>query len=334
MESKKRPTKLSSLFSEIYQGRTAWALDWIGDPNAFSPVGGRSVNAYLSERQAGMLPDIEHQIRISIKFEELAELRAPWRAQVPPLLTHGDHYELDIDPGSVLICTPPQPASAAKSHDLVPLPEWPYRLGASALSGAQHSRLVAVADPLGIDPLFCVIPCMEIIRHFFCTSRHLARHLLTGWEDLLVPEGCDAPRETMSVRIQVRPGLGTTFEDAATLAAYVASAWWRKVANSVRRQLQHASLQRSPAGPACVLPLRRECTLGVEAIAMRTDTELGKRFYVTRIVTAPRPFDLQEAWIQFGPFRGRHRPDLPIHDPWRTRPPIAPPPVRLFASRW
>lgn len=279
----------------------------------------------------GRSPKRQSQVRLTVPFSELADLRLaerPIKNKRPTLRTRGEHFALDVDPSSSTICELRPKGSKPQPTAITKVGGWPYFLEGEALEAASDSRLVALADPMGIDPFFCVIPCMEIVRHFFCTSSHLARQLVFGWEELIQREHCSYEHPRAVIRLN--PGLGTRFEDGPALAQYAISAWWRDAADGVRRCQQQADARGRSQPFACEFPLRDPCTILVEAFQVRARTIYGARFFVTQIVQAPRARDMQECWVSF------EAADVisQVQKPWGPWPAGNDQEVRLVSARW
>jgi hypothetical protein len=313
-------------------GRSPWAVDWIGNPRSFSARSATSLVDLFVSPMDERLPGPKSQVRLTVEFQELASLRPPEKPpknKRPTLRTRGKHFALEVDPSSSTICELLPKGQKPGSKPIPQVGGWPYYMEGEAREAASSAKLVAIADRMGVDPFFCVIPCMEIVRHFFCTSSHLARQLLFGWEDLVQREHCSFEYPRAVVRLN--PGLGTSFEDGATLAQYAISGWWREAADAVRRSQQQTDSKVRPS-LACSFPLRDECTILVEALRVRTRTLLGSRFFVTQIVHAPKARNMQDCWVSFEP-RDPHVIDF-VPKPWRPAPVVELPETRLVCARW
>lgn len=324
---------ISNLFAETLNGRSVWTVDWIGNPYDFAVRDGSSqVDVYVSRTDAESGAADSSAECISVPFAELGWLNDPCERPKhpkdgwsPPLRTRGAHFRLDISPRhSTVYSLPDVLRLIANPGSGQPAFSTRYHLGERVLSNADNFRVIGIPDKHGIDPLFCVVSCTEAVRHFFCTSNHLAKHLLSGWQELLWTEGCLALRKEPDVRVGLKRNLGTQVSDGATLSQYLADRHFRDVADSVRKSQQRVRQGSTPRPFQCGFPIAKDCWINVEAIQLPSNTPLGYRFFVTRIVETPRPTSYSNCWVQYEPEQppppASHSTDQvpePITRPWR-----------------
>jgi hypothetical protein len=296
---------------DVEGGRSVWTIDWIGSPRyrtSHFDVTVYAARRSPQEKNAGF-----QQACITLPFDQLAQLASgPAQELYPPLPLYsgGAHYELDIACSSAVVR-----AIYAGRDGLNPRAiAWPGSLAPEALQCLDGDRVIAISDVYGADPEFCVIPCMEVARFFFCRSRLLARHLLTGWDKLLCRDLCARPHAGPIVGL--RAGFRTTMDDALWLCQYAHSWPWREAVDSVARSIRLMNLSTPPAPFRCSFPLSGDLKLAVEALAVRSDTPIGRRFFVTRIVDAPLPVNAATYWVHFQPAADASQPSEPIHTPF------------------
>jgi hypothetical protein len=282
--------KLATWFAN-HNGDSAFVLDWIGTPK---PRDNRfEVDILISERLAVESRTGQEAICFALPLSKVALLCGTFRKPKlrPHRLTRGDHYRLDIAPriSSFLSIDRNLAAGQVRDGDV----GWPFSTREQS-NLARNSQVLAVGDPLGVDKHFCLIPCMEIVRYFFCASQQLANHVATGWDRLLWAQGCNLSNPNEPV-VGVRRGLGTSVEDGLWLTQYLVSARWRDVADSVSRTLKLSNIASAPF--CCELPLSADSTIQVEAISLPAATPIGQRFFVTRIIHAPWSAPVQTCWI-------------------------------------
>jgi hypothetical protein len=306
--------------TKVERGRSRWQLDWTGSPRLRGADLEVTIHARRREGHGEESTPAE-VLALTVPFEALANLNsdrelppARWRERKPILMTGGQPYELDLA-ASVFAVRPVAAQASQAAGDVV----WPVELSVEAQGQLHNDSVLTIADPTRSDAAFCVIPCMEVVRYFFCPSRLLARHVLSGWDHLLWADACKT-RSGQPV-VGLASGFKTSFRDAIWLGQYLMSAAWRDAADSVARSLRMMSHTRPATAFSCFFPLDGLSTISVEAIEVDAATPLGKRFYVTRILNAPRVGNFETCWVDYQPKVPRRQPSQAESENWLLRQP-------------
>lgn len=313
---------VSKLYHQEQHGRSIFTVDWIGNPSPIDiRTGSASVDLYIGSKGTDRDPK-----RVPVTFEKLASLRAPGhgfprRDWLPPrLLSRGQHYILSIAPHAAITRTLEQVSQAlANSCELIAAEGIPIHGRANVASQAQASSVAAIPDSFGFDPYFCIIPCMEVVRHFFCTSSNLAKQLLYGWEDLIVWDKTYRASHLNEIFLTLSRALNNLPTEIPALTQYAFSPHWRQTADSVRKRLQRVN-SAAPIQPfGCAFPLTLRCQISVEAIALPANTKLGHRFFVTRLVSTPLEVAADVCWVYFEEKARKHNAASKGFEVWTGR---------------
>ena len=193
-----------------------------------------------------------------------------------------------------------------------------FSVGSRAWSRAKASQVLAIPDAKGIDPYYLLIPCIEVIRFFFCTSSLFSTHLFSSaWSDLIWEKGCSTDDLPNSVTVGSNPINGLDVNDHRYLAFMLTSAKTRSAVQQIFQTLQ-ATRADPDFGPAlqCPFPFDEHTRIEADVIPIRTGTELGGRNFVTRLhhCSRPIPFGICYANPILNPNQGKNHdsPDLEL----------------------
>ena len=191
-----------------------------------------------------------------------------------------------------------------------------FSVGARAWPRAKASQVLAIPDAKGIDPYYLLIPCIEVIRFFFCTSSLLSTHLFSSaWADLIWEKGCSTDDLPHSVTVGSYLVNGLDVNDHKYLAFMLTSAKTKSAAQQIFQTLQ-ATRVAPGFGPAlqCPFPFDEHTRIEADVIPIRTGTKLGGRNFVTRLhhCSRPIPFEFCYANPTLNPNQGKNHdsPDL------------------------
>lgn len=190
-------------------------------------------------------------------------------------------------------------------------------IGRRAWKYAAESLVVGMADRQGIDPCYVMVPCAEIARFFFCPSTVLARHLFSdNWEELLWRKTCDGTQLPRSVTIGLKTVKGLRLRDARHLAFYYLVEECQKAIHSIARSLQTSVYNRDTQPLECQFPFSEDTDGVAEVVEIATGTQLGKRYFVTKLISCKRPipFEICYAHPMLHPGQGENRDDKDLEE--------------------
>lgn len=183
---------------------------------------------------------------------------------------------------------------------------------------ATDSLVLSMPDERAIDPNFVTIPAIEVARFFCCLTSVLSRSLFShAWSDLIYQPKCDKsglPREIIVGLKQVK---GLRYLDARHLAFFLCSEKTREMVQGIHQSLQVTSQSDRNAKPLdCKFPFDKKTRIVAEVVKIQTDTPLGHRFFVTRLLSCERPipFEICYAYPQLHPGQGENRNDSTLKD--------------------
>lgn len=191
-----------------------------------------------------------------------------------------------------------------------------FSVGARAWPRAKASQVLAIPDAKGIDPYYLLIPCIEVIRFFFCTSSLFSTHLFSNaWSDLIWEKGCSTDDLPHSVTVGSNPINGLDVNDHKYLAFMLTSAKTKSAVQQIFQTLQATRVDPG-FGPAlqCPFPFDEHTRIEADVIPIQTGTKLGGRNFVTRLhhCSRPIPFEICYANPILNPNQGKNHdsPDL------------------------
>jgi len=191
-----------------------------------------------------------------------------------------------------------------------------FDVGYKAWPHASSSKLLALPDVGGLDPSYVLIPCMEVMRFFFCTTSVLATHLLqSGWQSLLWSAGSSTAEMPDSITVGSRTVRGLEKKDHRHLAYLLVCEHTRKAVEGLFQALQMTMLSRQAAlDLQCPLPFDEPTVIEAEVVPMHADNGTGLRYLVTRLLSCQRPVPFARCYANpiLNPLQGENRdsPDL------------------------
>jgi hypothetical protein len=268
-----------AILNSVQSGESTWILDWLSSPLL---VGAEFlVDVHVSKRA-----DATDRATFRVPFSALGDLCFADRIRPDG---HGQWVASSRTrgvPGRVRVSSANSACRTLHAAGAPPIGiPWPHELPSNAAHKLQRDRVMTFPDPMQTDLEFCVIPCMEIVRYFFCPTRHLAESLTTGWSRLLWRPRCAV--RNGEVWLGLLRDRGTSADDALWLGRYLSDPTFRDAADSVTRSFRTLNLPTAENPFQCEVPFQGTTQLQVEAIEVEAPTPLGKRYYVTRIVGAP-----------------------------------------------
>lgn len=193
-----------------------------------------------------------------------------------------------------------------------------FDVGHKAWSQASRSQILAVADQRDIDPYYVMIPSIEVARFFFCHTSFFARSLFAdGWESLIRRPYCDQTDLPDSITVAHHTVFGLSQEQAKHLGLLLTSQRMQEQVRGIyQAQQSHRSDFSAHTPLTCRFPFDEETTIEAEVIRVPTNTEIGHRFFVTRLLQCERPIPFNFCFVNpaFHPGQGDNsdeRDELP-----------------------
>lgn len=191
-----------------------------------------------------------------------------------------------------------------------------FDIGQRAWPHAGSSQVLALSDADRLDPHHVLIPCMEVMRFFFCLTSVLATHLLqSGWQSLLWMEGSSIAQMPGSITVGSRVVRGLVNEDHRHLAYMLVCERTRTAVEGVFQSLQVTMPDRGvTVGLKCPLPFDEPTSIEAEVVTVPTDEAPGQRHLVTRLLSCKRPIPFARCFANpvLNPLQGDNwdSPDL------------------------
>lgn len=166
-----------------------------------------------------------------------------------------------------------------------------YSAGRRAWRSASQSQVLALSDVGRVDSCYVLIPCIEVIRFFFCPSSTLATHLFANaWDSLIWEKGSHTDRLPQEITVGTNTVKGVRATDARHLAFMLANPRTRLAVQSVHQALQSTRQGNSLGGTfKCPFPFDEPTRIEADVVEINTGTSLGKRYFVTRLHRCERP---------------------------------------------
>lgn len=288
-----------------------WRIDWLGNVYRrrshhvqhmieifLSPVYSNSTDVIVSPTSA----DSNAQVRIElgVGYLPMLYIGAVFKAgKVVPLRPQDVmRVRLRISPVTSQLISLEKPLERHLSPGKQPEPLLPFefKIGPRAWPSAASSHILATADVSNRDPYYVMIPSIELARFFFCTSSVLARSLFAhGWADLIWREKCDLSQMPKQITVGLQTVKGLREADARHLAYKLLNPYTDHAINAITQSLQATSSTNPKRLPIpCAFPFQEDVEIEAEVIRIPTGTKLGKRYFVTRLLSCnrPIPFDI------------------------------------------
>lgn len=161
-----------------------------------------------------------------------------------------------------------------------------FSIGRLAWPSSKESQLLAFCDVEGTDHFQLIIPCVEVLRFFYCTSSLLSSELFSSaWSNLIWQKGCSVENLPESITVGLKTVRGLRRRDAKFLAFSLTD----EGATALREvEMSLSSLERGPDF-RCKFPFQERTRIRAEVVAIPDDASSRKRYFVTRILKCERP---------------------------------------------
>lgn len=295
-------------FKHELSSRETWRIDCLGDVRH----GRTSQNPYLVDvflsplrhdhRGVVTSPDAvdqSRQKRVALGVGYLPILHPGLLVREGAVLpvsskkTNRVRIEQLVDPGNssfvALDVEVPRFLKSQPSHPLLFPSE--YRFGKPAWPAMSKTRVLAIPDAKGVDPFFLLVPCIEVLRFFFCPCSILANYLFHGgWEELIWEKGNSLANMPESITVGSRTTAGLTLADHKHLAFLLTSEKTRIAVAGIHQKMQRTSSKASMQSMLeCPFPFDEQTHVTAEVVEIPTGTSLQRRYFVTRLVKCARP---------------------------------------------
>lgn len=325
MEPKEEPIPRIGEFNEHLDEDLHWRVDWLGEPFQGGP--GKTqpmLDVFLSpldldrENPVVTHPSSadsreQHFVKVGVGYLPILYIGAVFKAgahlyldaetayrrrlEVLPEISEFHRLDKEV-PGSLKYHL----SRIVEAEDFVVGPAWKV---------AKASNVLAMPDVNRMDDFYVTIPAIEVARFFFCPNSILSRSaFLSGWDDLLYQPRCDVTKLPREITVGLKQMKGLRYLDARHLAFILASSLARETVQQMPQFLQRTNTGKQVNAPfTCRFPFDERTEITAEVIRIPTNTALGERFFVTRLLTCKRPipFEICYAYPQMHPGQGDNR---------------------------
>lgn len=277
-----------------------WRIDWLGNIRRHGPhLAQHQVDVFfspLNRHFQGVLtapgaadPFHQHLVPIGVGCLPMLHIGAVFKeghlVPQPPRKANRQRFFVSLDQQRPFSLSNPIDRFLPYANRLKAITPNEFVIGGRAWKQAVDSQLTAIPDKAGSDSFFLMIPNLEIARFFFCTSSVLARNLFSNaWEKLIWNGGCNTENRPHEITVGLNPVAGVRYRDARTLGLKLASPAANECIRSIYQSLQSASrVNNTPL--SCFFPAQGDVQIEAEVIEIQTGTKLGKRFFVTRLIS-------------------------------------------------
>lgn len=301
-----------------------WRIDWLGNIRRHGPhLAQHEVDVFfspLTRHFQGVLtapgavePFRQHLVPIGVGCLPMLHIGAVFKeghlVPQPPRKANRQRFVVSVDQQRPFSLSDPIDRFLPYANRLKAITPDEFVIGGRAWKQAVDSQLTAIPDKAGSDSFYLMIPNLEIARFFFCTNSVLARNLFSNaWGKLIWNGGCNTENLPREITVGLNPVAGVRYRDARTLGLKLASPAADECIKSIYQSLQSTS--RGNNTPlSCIFPAQGEVQIEAEVIEIQTGTKLGKRFFVTRLISCEwnLPFEICYANPLIHPGQGENR---------------------------
>jgi hypothetical protein len=320
-------------FQHELDSQKTWRVDWLGSVSRRrETVFQHQVEVFLSPLQGAYKgpvtdPDAatlfqQRSVFIGVGYLPILYIGATFRDGKPvgqrPERFRRINIEQALDPSTSRYLSFDSQISRGGMQAPLPPAVYPseFNLGRLAWPLMRNSRMLALGDVNLVDPYYVLIPCIEVIRFFFCTSSLLATHLFSNaWSSLLWEAGSSTENLPQDVTVGTHTVKGLQAVDGRHLAFMLTS---EKTLRAVRMVHQALQMTSSAAATAidleCPFPFDEHTHIEAEVVEIATKTPLKKRYLVTRLHRCERPIPFSICYVNpiLNPAQGENHdsPDL------------------------